>query len=82
MRACARSAWARDSAPVGVGNGLLQPRAPASDGRVDQTALLRRLQLLKIAAQALGKALQFFEVPLFFATQPAVHSKHMVKGSH
>ena len=40
------------------------------------------MQLLKIAAQALGKAFQFLEVPLFLAAQPAVDPKHMVKGSH
>jgi hypothetical protein len=44
--------------------------------------LLRRLQLLKIAAQALGKAFQFFKIPLFLAAQPAVDPKHMVKSSH
>ena len=82
MRACARSAWARDSAPSASAMDCSSRRAPASDGRVDQAALLRRLQLQKIAAQALGKALQFLEVPLFLATQPAVNPKHMVKGSH
>ncbi len=68
--------------PVGVDDGLLQPRTPARNGRIDEAALLRRLQLLKIAAQPLGKAFQFLEIPLLLATQPAVHPKHMVKGSH
>ena len=67
---------------IGVGDGLLQPSAPASDGRIDEAALLWHLQLQKIAAQALGKAFQFLEVPLFLAAQPAVDPKHMVKGSH